>query len=220
MFLCVERVFAEAVHSNLPVFFATHAAQYGIDAAHQLFHRERLGYVVVRTYLESLEHIVFQSLCSKEYYGYVGVDIAYLLCKRETVFFRHHHVKHAKVVLAFQERLVASFSVGAEVCVESFCLKELPEKHSQVFVVLTKEYFYFFFHNLLLYYLLYYSCLLSGSPFSASSCTEGRVMMKHVPTPNSLSTLISPPKTLTIFLTYARPRPNPLTSWRLPVGTR
>ena len=49
---------------------------------------------------------------------------------------------------------------------------------------------------------------------------NGNVIINFDPLLNSLSTRISPFSSVTILCTYASPRPNPFTSWRLPVDTR
>ncbi len=189
LLLCVESKLSDLVHRDLLALLALYAAQYGLDSEQEFLHRERLGDIIVSTDLEALEDIFLYRFRGKEYDGHLRVDRADFLRECESVLFGHHHIKHTQVVLAFQESLVAAFAIGKQIGIIALGLEVFAKKHTEILVVLAKQYTQSFFHNNLFLYV----CI--------HLFASGRVIMNRVPCPSSLSTVICPPSSLTILLT-------------------
>ena len=136
MLLCVECEVSDAIDRALLVFLSTHTAQYSLNTEHELFHGERFGDVVVSTYLESLEDILFQLLGGEENDRHVSISLSDFLCESETVFLRHHDIKDADIILLLHESAVSGFAIRIEFSTEAFSLKVLTEKHAEVLIVL------------------------------------------------------------------------------------
>ena len=127
LFLGVESELTYLIHSNLFSFLSLYAAHDGIDTHHELFHREWLGDIVIGTNLEALEDVFLKCFSGEEDYRHLAVDGADFLGELETIFLGHHDIKHANVVLAFKEGLVATLAIGKEVGIITFGLKILSQ---------------------------------------------------------------------------------------------
>ena len=138
LLLGVEGEFAYLVHCHLFAFLAFYAAQDGLDAEHEFFHREGLGDIVVGADFEAFEDVFLERFCGKEDDGHLGIDGAYLLSQGKAVFLRHHHVKDADVILAFEEGFVSVLAIGIEVGVEPFGLEVFTQEHTEIFIVFAK----------------------------------------------------------------------------------
>ena len=147
LLLGVEGELAYLVHGNLLALLALDAAQDSLDTEYELFHRERLGDIVVGADLEAFEDIVLERFCGEEDDRYFGVDGTDFLSEGKTVFLGHHHVENADVVLSFEESLVSGFTVDKEVGVAAFGLEILAKEHAEVFVVFAEKNFDSFFHS-------------------------------------------------------------------------
>ena len=114
LLLGVESEAADVVDRTLLGLLATYATQDGLNTEYKLFHRERLGDVVVGTNLEAFENVLLQSLGCEEYDRYLGVGLTYFLGECESVFLGHHHVENTYIKLCLHEGAVAGFAVWAQ----------------------------------------------------------------------------------------------------------
>ena len=99
-----------------------HTTQDSLYSEHKLLHRERLGNIVVCTNLEALKDIILHLASRKEDDRYLSVSLTYVGSQLETVFLRHHHIKHTYIIRCLQECAVTSLAVRAQVCLVTFCL--------------------------------------------------------------------------------------------------
>ena len=134
--LGVEGEFADLVNGDFFALLALDAAQDGLDAHHELLHREGLGDVVVGTNLEALENVLLQGLGGEEDDGHIAVDGADFLCQLVAVLLGHHHVEQADVIFALEESLVTGLSIGKQLGFEALVLEVLTGEGSQILVVL------------------------------------------------------------------------------------
>ena len=147
LLLRVEGEAAYFVERAVAVFLAAHAAQNGLDAERELFHREGFCQIVVGAELKAFEDVFFQRFGSEEDDGYFLVVLADVLSQREAVLFRHHDVEDAEVEFFFQEGFVAGLAVGAEFRVVALGLQVFSQEHAEVLVVLAQQDFHFVVHD-------------------------------------------------------------------------
>ena len=61
-----------------------------------------------------------------------------LLSHGKTVFLRHHHIQHHKIVFTFGKSFIAGIAVGIEIGAVALGLQILTQKHAEIFVVFAK----------------------------------------------------------------------------------
>lgn len=135
LFECVEGVASDVVVCLFACGFGVSASENGFDAEGEFFHGEGFCDVVVGTDFESFEYVVLECFGSEEDDGYLLVDVSNFACECESVFFWHHDVEYADVVVVVEEGVESGFAVGGEFGVVAFGEEVFAEEHAEVFVV-------------------------------------------------------------------------------------
>ena len=151
LLLCIEGKLTDVVHGRFLGLLATYTAKDSLYTEHQFLHRERLGDIIVSTYLEAFQNILLQSLGSKEYDWQICRLLANLLSQGKAILLRHHHIEYGNIILVLGELLEACLTVRAQCCSKALGLQILTKQHTQILIILAKQDFYCLFHILIIF---------------------------------------------------------------------
>ena len=142
------------IDSILASLLTFYSSEDSLDTHHELFHRERFSDIVVGTNLETFEDIFLQCLCGEEDDWQLSILLANILCERETILLRHHHVEHADIKLCLLEFSVTSFAIRTKHSLIALSLKIFTEQHAEVLIILAQQDFQILFHSCIFYLLI------------------------------------------------------------------
>jgi len=88
------------------------SSQDGLDSEKQLFHAEGLGEVVICTQREAFQYIFLHGFCSKKNDGNLLVHDSDLRSEGKTIFYGHHHIQQAEVIMELLEMAESFLTIG------------------------------------------------------------------------------------------------------------